>query len=456
MAEPIGAGPKEATVTAHEAAEPAPGAPAAPSADPLAVMRSRGYLILLILAALIGAPLAAVAFGFLQAVSHLQKELFTDLPTSLGFHGEPVWWPLPVLAVAGGLVALSVQYLPGNGGHQPAEGLKTAGVATWAELPGILCAALASLGLGAVIGPEAPLIALGGGLAALSVRAVKRDADTRTTAVVGAAGSFAAISALLGSPLLGAFLLMEAAGLGGAALEIVLIPGLLAAGIGALVFVGLGSWTGLGTASLTIANPPAAASPDIAEFGWALVIGVACALLGFAIRRSALFVQKPVNGRRLLLTPIVGLAVAGLAIAYAEGSGKPSSEVLFSGQTALSPLIDDSAKYSVGALVLLVACKGLAYALSLAAFRGGPIFPAMFLGAAGGIALTHAPGLPLAPAVAMGIGAMCVALLGLPMTSVLLATLLLGKSGLTVMPLVIVAVVVCHVISIRITPVKSK
>jgi hypothetical protein len=44
---------------------------------------------------------------------------------------------------------------------------------------------------------------------------------------------------------------------------------------------------------------------------------------------------------------------------------------------------------------------------------------------------------------AMGIGAMAVAL-RLPLTSMLLATLLMGKPGLTVMPIVIVAVGVSH------------
>jgi H+/Cl- antiporter ClcA len=433
----------------------ASGAPAA-APDPMAPIRSRGYVALLILAALLGAPLAAGAFGFLQAVSHLQTELFTDLPTSLGFHDEPTWWPLPLLAVAGFLVALAIRYLPGTGGHEPSEGLKTGGFAKPSELPGILLAALASIGLGAVIGPEAPLIALGGGLAALAARLAKRDADAKTIAVAAAAGSFAAVSALLGSPLLGAFLLMEASGLGGATLGIVLMPGLLAAGVGALMFVGLGSWTGLGTGSLSIANPPPASDPTVAEFGWALVIGVASAFLGVAIRRGALYLRRPVGGQRLVLTPLAGLGAAGLAIAFAEGTGKTSNEVLFSGQSALSQLIDDGARYSVGALILLFACKGVAYALSLAAFRGGPVFPAMFLGAAGGIALSHAPGLPLGPGVAMGIGAMGVAMLKLPMTSVLLATLLLGKSGLTVMPLVIVAVVVCHVIAIRLVPVIAE
>ena len=154
----------------------------------------------------------------------------------------------------------------------------------------------------------------------------------------------------------------------------------------------------------------------------------------------------------LLATPVMGLVVAGLAIAYAEGTGHPNSDVLFSGQTALGPLIAGSAGYSVGALILLLACKGLAYGVSLGSFRGGPIFPAMFLGAAGGIALSHFGGLPLVTGTAMGIGAMSVAMLRLPLTSVLLATLLLLSDGLAVMPLVIVAVTVAHVAAARLQP----
>jgi len=144
--------------------------------------------------------------------------------------------------------------------------------------------------------------------------------------------------------------------------------------------------------------------------------------------------------------------VAGLAIAYAEGTGKAATEVLYSGQSALGPLLAHSADYTAGTVVLLVACKGLAYCASLSAFRGGPIFPAMFLGAAGGIALSHLPGLQLTPAFAMGVGAMSVAMLRLPLTSVLLATLLLGTQGLTVMPLVIVTVVVAYVATLRLSP----
>ena len=82
------------------------------------------------------------------------------------------------------------------------------------------------------------------------------------------------------------------------------------------------------------------------------------------------------------------------------------------------------------------------------------MFPAMFIGAAAGIAASHLPGLELVPGVAMGIGAMCTVMLSLPLTSTLLATLLLGTDGLNVMPLVIVAVVVAYVVSARLTPAR--
>jgi H+/Cl- antiporter ClcA len=94
--------------------------------------------------------------------------------------------------------------------------------------------------------------------------------------------------------------------------------------------------------------------------------------------------------------------------------------------------------------------------VSLSSFRGGPVFPALFIGAAGGMVLSHLPGLPLVAGVAMGIGAMAAAMLNLPLTSVLLATLLLASDGLAVMPLVIVAVVVAYVASARIAPAQTQ
>ncbi len=433
---------------------PDPPSPDLAKPDPLALLRSRSYIALLVIAAIIGAPVSTAAYFFLALVSKLQGWIFTSLPHGLGFHAEPLWWPIPPLLLAGLLVGLTIRYLPGRGGHSPADGFKAGeGAPSPRELPGVVLAAFATLSLGVVLGPEAPLIALGGGLGVIAVRLVKRDAPARTQTVVAAAGSFAAISTLLGSPLTGAFLLMEASGLGGSMLELVLVPGLLAAGVGSLMFVGLDAWTGLGAFSLAIPGLPHVGAPTIAEFGWALAIGVLAVPFGSAIRWLALLLRPHVERRLVLLTPVIGLAVAGLAVAFAAATGKGSSEVLFSGQSALGPFVTHSAGYTIGALLLLLVCKGVAYGVSMSSFRGGPVFPALFLGAAGGVALSHLPGLPLVDGVAMGIAAMSVVMLRLPLTSVLLAALLLGSSdGVAVMPLVIVAVVVAFVLSARLTP----
>ena len=430
-------------------AHPDPPAAQPTAADPLAVIRSRGYLRILLLAGLIGVPVSIAAYGFLALADWLQTYLFTELPGVLGFATVPLWWPFPLLALSGLLVALSIQRLPGTSGHPPSEGFKAGGFPQPRELPGVLLAALATLSLGAVLGPEAPLIALGGGLGALALLLIKKDSPPTAVAVIASAGSFAAVSTLLGSPLLGAFLLMEASGLAGAMLGVGLLPGLLAAGIGSLVFVGLDSWTGLGTFSLALPDLPSFSTPTLAMFFWALVLGAACPLVAWGIRALARIVRPFVHAHRLIVTPVLGVAIAGLAVLFAVVTGQDTANVLFSGQSALPGLISDGAAWPVGALVLLVLCKALAYGLSLSAFRGGPVFPAMFIGAAMGVAASHLPGMALVPAVGVGIGAMCVSMLRLPLTSVLLATVLLTSDAVAVMPLVIVAVVVAHVITGR-------
>src|SRR5689334_8681602 len=204
---------------------------AAQGPNPLAVMRSRAYLRLLVLAVALGVPIAAAAFAFLKLTNELQKWTYSDLPQAVGFDSVPSWWPLAPLAVAGLVVGLTVRYLPGHGGESPADGFQAGkGPPAPSALPGVLLAALASVGLGAVVGPEAPLIALGAGLANLAVRLSKRDVPAQATAVIAATGSFAAISTLLGTPLAGAFMLLEIIGVGGSAATAVLLPGLLAAG----------------------------------------------------------------------------------------------------------------------------------------------------------------------------------------------------------------------------------
>jgi H+/Cl- antiporter ClcA len=439
----------EATVT-DPAASAGPAPASAP--DPSAILKSRSYIVLLLLGALIGVPVATVAYFFLDAVAKLQNEIFVNLPRSVGFSGEPLWWPLPWLTLSGLLVALALHYLPGTGGHEPSEGFKGGAPVQPIELFGIVAASLATLSLGVVLGPEAPLIAIGSGLGVLTVHLFKRDAPAMAVVVIGVAGSFAAIGTLLGSPIVGAFLLMEMAGLGGPMMELVLVPGLLSAGIGALIFVGLNHLTGFGTFSLSVGPLTHLGSPTGSEFLWAVVIGLGSAVAITGIFRLASLLRPLVQQRRILLTPLAGLAVGALAVAFGAATTHGSSQVLFSGQTALTSLVQEAAGWTVGALVLLIVCKGLAYAISLSGFRGGPIFPSMFIGAAGGIALSHVGGLPMIAGAAMGVGAMVAGALRMPMTAVLLPSLLFLSDAVVLMPVVIVAVVVSYVVTVWIKP----
>src|SRR5712691_2859546 len=168
--------------------------------DPGSLIRSRRYRVLLVLAALIGLLVSLASWAFLEVVHELQHWVFVALPGELGFGSTPSWWPLPVLALAGLLTAFAIVRLPGHGGHEPSEGIKTGTPTQPIELPGILLAAIATLGLGLVLGPEGPLIALGAGLAIFAIRLVKKDAPQPVLAILAAAGSFAAISTIFGSP----------------------------------------------------------------------------------------------------------------------------------------------------------------------------------------------------------------------------------------------------------------
>jgi H+/Cl- antiporter ClcA len=132
-------------------------------------------------------------------------------------------------------------------------------------------------------------------------------------------------------------------------------------------------------------------------------------------------------------------------MAYQLASDHRFTDILFSGQDAMPDLVGHAADYSVPLLVLLIVCKAFAYGLSLSAFRGGPVFPSMYIGAALGIAVSGLPGFSLAAAIGAGLAAMCAAMLRLPMTSALLATVLLGADGLSVAPEVVVAVTVAFV-----------
>ena len=95
-------------------------------------------------------------------------------------------------------------------------------------------------------------------------------------------------------------------------------------------------------------------------------------------------------------------------------------------------------------MTLLLLFKGVAWSLSMGSFRGGPTFPALFVGAVAGLMAAHLPGLAETPAVVALMAASAVAVLRLPLSSVVLVLLLTGSAGPAVAPIAIVAVVVAY------------
>jgi H+/Cl- antiporter ClcA len=432
-----------------------PNPPAASDDAGPAQPQPRALLALLGLAAIVGIIVSLASWGFLELIHQIQTFVFTDLPKDLGFDsGPPLWYYLIVLGLAGLPIALAIVRLPGRGGHVPAEGLKVdGGPAQPIDVPGVLLAAFATIGLGLVLGPEAPLIALGAGLGLLTIRAVKRDTPDQAQSVIAASGSFAAVAMIFGSPLIAAVLLLEALGLDRRRLPLMLIPGLLASGIGSLISIGMGSLTGLSTSaySLGALTLPTLPDPTFVDFLWTIPLAIVVAAITYAAKRIGLRAHPLVMTRPFLLLPVAGIVVAGLAIAFHGITGRSVDEVLFSGQSALPGLATNAATWSVSALIFVLVFKGIAWGVSLGSFRGGPTFPAIFIGAAAGVLASHLPGFNLTGAVGVGMAAGVTSMLKLPLTAVVLATVLVGKSGPGAGPLIIVGTVFAYIATVGIS-----
>jgi H+/Cl- antiporter ClcA len=417
-----------------------------PEVDPEALIRSREYRRLLVLSAVIGVVVSVASWGFLELVHGLQQGLYVKLPDALGLDPVPWWWPLPILLVAGIVVAFAVVRLPGRGGHEPSEGLHTGPPTRPVELPGVLLAALATIGLGLVLGPEAPLIALGTGVALLVLDLSRRPVPDQARMVIAAAAAFAALATIFGSPVIGAVIIIEAAGLGGATLPLVLLPGLIAAGIGSLAFVGIGSLTGLSSDAYALPplSLPAYPTPQATDFLWTVVLALVAAVVVFLVGQLAQGTRAVAARRPWVVIPAAALLVGVLAVAFAQITGQSSDAVLFSGQDAMTAVVSQASTLSLGTLALLLVCKAVAWAVSLGSARGGPTFPAIFIGLVGGLLADHLPGLAETPAVGVLVGAAVVAVLRLPLSAIILAILITG-AGAGVAPLIIVAVVVAYI-----------
>ncbi|UDY37454.1 chloride channel protein [Dermatobacter hominis] len=394
---------------------------------------ARLYLRLVLLGAVIGVPAALVAALFLALVHTVEGWLWDDLPEALG-HAEPPWFLVLALPVAGAVIVwVARQFLPGDGGHSPLEGIG-GGATPWRNGAGIALAAVGTLSFGAVLGPEAPLIALG------SVVGMVVVANTRVRGrgeeVLATAGSFSAVSALFGGPLVAGILLMEGGLAAGASLTVALLPGLVAAAVGYVLFVGLGDWGGLAQQSLAVPDLPLYQGTHLLDLALAIVVGLVAAALILVVRELGGRVRAWSDRRWQVALLLGGAAVGAIALA-ASSLGADAQDVLFSGQAAVP---HEVATTSVDVLVVLLVAKGLGYAVCLGCgFRGGPVFPAIFLGIGVAGICVDLFGVSPTWAVAVGAAAGMAAGTRFVFASLLFSSLLVGSAGLDALPAAVLA-----------------
>ncbi len=401
--------------------------------------QARQLGLLLALAALVGVVAAGAATAFTSLVHAAEDALWHTAPSALGMDEPPWWWVLGLLVVGAVVVALAVR-LPGRGGHHPLDGLSFDVLPH--QLPSVLLAAFGSLAFGAVVGPEAPLLALGAGIGVAAARTIASDASR----VVVLAGAGAAIGVVLGNPVVTALLLLEALlhaprTEGGPGPARAMVPVLVALGTGDLVRVGVDGWPGVHTGTLSTGQLAAYPTVQVADLAWGLPAALVTTALVVVALRGAESLRELARRAPTVVLVAAALAVGALAIGARAVAGVGVDVVLFSGQQSLGTV---TATTAVGTLVVVALAKAAAYALSLGAgFRGGEIFPAVFLGAAvGAAAAAGLPGTAVGAQVACGIAAGAAVVLGMPVTALTLAVLLCATAGPAVtVPAILGAVV---------------
>jgi H+/Cl- antiporter ClcA len=102
-------------------------APSAASAGPVPAgsppeLSPREYVRVLVIAALLGIPVAIATAGFMSLSDWLIRLVWTTIPDGAGWTSSPWWYVLAVPVIAGLLVAVAVR-LPGHGGEPAVAGI---------------------------------------------------------------------------------------------------------------------------------------------------------------------------------------------------------------------------------------------------------------------------------------------------------------------------------------------
>lgn len=387
-------------------------------------------------ALVVGIAAGAGASGFVVVLHSLTHWLWHVLPGWLGYAEAP-WWMVLLMPVIGGLLTFAAFRLPGHGGHSPLDSFAlNIGPR---EVGSTLLAALASLAFGAVLGPEAPLMAVGTTLGALALR--KNQPAVRQVMMI--VGAMAAMGALFGNPLITSILLLEVALAAGAALAtpMILLPSLVGLASGYLLQVGLANWPGLGEAQLSLPGLTAYPNVRLVDLAVAVPLAIVVSVVSVAARLGALQVGKLAQRSPLATLAGAGVITGLCGLAVMLVTGRSPDLVLFAGQSAMVEYLGLS---SLATAATVLVAKFVAYTVCLGGgFRGGPIFPAIALGTI--LAAMASPLIGAGPSTALAaaaIAAATAATMRFPFTAVLLGVLLTASAGpATTVPAILGAVV---------------
>ena len=334
----------------------------------------RDLLRLGVPALLIGTFCALTLVALTELAAVLESWLWGGLADSVGTDPDAAPWTIGILTLTGLAVGLVVRFAPGHAGPDPAtHGLVSVPLAP-RVLPGLAVAMLLTLAGGVSLGPENPIMAINAALVvAIGARTLPR-VQVPTWIVLSTAGT---LGAMFGTPVAAALMLSEInPGDRRTPLWDRLFAPLVAAIAGALTSARLTDVT-------FDVDLPAYQWGGVRDIGLAVVIALGAAGLGL----GAAYAFTPTH--RLfhrIGNPVLLLTLGGLALGVLGAVGGPIT--LFKGLEQMKQLPEQVGSTTALGFLGLALVKLLAMLVaSTVAFRGGRIFPVVFVGVALGFAV---------------------------------------------------------------------
>lgn len=361
-----------------------------PSAPPPPSTSGRTLLPLIVPSLLVGVVASLILLGVSELAGLLEDVLWQSLPDALGVGRHSSLWMIVMLTATGLAVGVVVRQVYGHAGPDPATTGLVDPPMPVGVVPGLLLVTSLALAGGVSLGPENPITATNIALAYWLGRKAAPDAPEALWLPLAAAGT---IGALFGTPVAAALVLTEtfAARPGPGSLWDKLFGPLVAAGAGGLTTVLIDH----PTFDLSLPNHPGARWGDALA---ALVITPAAAALGMAAVYAFPYAH---SAFRRLGHPVLALTVGGLLLGLLGALG--GYLTLFKGLDEVKTLAANPDGWSAGQFALMCGVKTVALVIAGACgFRGGRIFPAVFIGVSLGL-FAHA----LVPAVHPTVGVVC-------------------------------------------------